>query len=198
MKFDKLRKPVFLVLLIFMMGTFVNAEYFCSDPITDTTNECYKACHDAGYTQGPKCCNTCDDGSGTKQGDYKSEGDLGCVTGGSDKCCCRGAPSGSTTATTSGGGGSSGGTISASELSGPIITVACLLYDVVIGIAGAIGSLIIAFSGLKWVMSADDPGARKQAKDTIIHTVVGLVIILAAAKIVEAIASSTTSFKGCP
>jgi len=192
MKFDKLRTAFLLVLLIFMMSSFANAA--CQ---TRNSGTCKDQCTNQRYTIA-KCC---DGAEGTCPTGHVHESTDDCPT---DKpnCCCTAlsgtttATGGGTTTTTPGGGG--GGTISASELSGPIITVACLLYDVVIGIAGAIGSLIIAFSGLKWVMSADDPGARKQAKDTIIHTVVGLVIILAAAKIVEAIASSTTSFKGCP
>ena len=31
-------------------------------------------------------------------------------------------------------------------------------------IAGGVGMLIVVLQGIKWVASADDPGARKQAK----------------------------------
>jgi len=54
----------------------------------------------------------------------------------------------------------------------------CIIGSVLITIAGAIASIVIVSAGLKWVSSGDDPGARKQAKQMIIHAVVGLIIIL--------------------
>ena len=51
-------------------------------------------------------------------------------------------------------------------------------------IAGGIGITVITLQGIKWAASADDPGARKQAKEGIIHAIVGLIIVIVAVAIV--------------
>ena len=56
-------------------------------------------------------------------------------------------------------------------------------------IAGAVATLIIVINGIKWIGSSDDPGARKQAKEGIVHAVVGLVIVIVAVEIVALIYS---------
>jgi type IV secretory pathway VirB2 component (pilin) len=55
-----------------------------------------------------------------------------------------------------------------------------LLYAIAAGVA----IVVITLQGIKWAGSAEDPGARKQAKQGIIHAVVGLVIVLLAVWIV--------------
>jgi hypothetical protein len=52
-------------------------------------------------------------------------------------------------------------------------------------IAGAIGIVVIVLQGIKWAGSAEDPGARKQAKQGIIHAIIGLIIVLLAVSIVR-------------
>ncbi|MFH1835815.1 MAG: pilin [Methanobacteriota archaeon] len=56
-------------------------------------------------------------------------------------------------------------------------------------IAGAVATLVIVINGIKWIGSSDDPGARKQAKEGIVHAVVGLVIVLIAVEVVSLIYS---------
>jgi hypothetical protein len=51
-------------------------------------------------------------------------------------------------------------------------------------IAGGIGIVVITLQGIKWAGSAEDPGARKQAKQGIIHAVIGLIIVMLAVWIV--------------
>jgi len=51
-------------------------------------------------------------------------------------------------------------------------------------IAAAVGIVVIVLQGIKWTGSAEDPGARKQAKQGIIHAVIGLVIVLIAVWVV--------------
>lgn len=51
-------------------------------------------------------------------------------------------------------------------------------------VAGGIVAIVITLQGIKWSASADDPGARKQAKEGIVHAVVGLIIVILAAPIV--------------
>ena len=45
-------------------------------------------------------------------------------------------------------------------------------------IAAGVGVIVIVLQGIKWTGSADDPGARKQAKAGIINAVVGLIIVM--------------------
>ena len=52
-------------------------------------------------------------------------------------------------------------------------------------IAAGVGTVVIVLQGVKWAGSAEDPGARKQAKQGIIHAVVGLVIVIIAIWVVE-------------
>jgi len=54
-------------------------------------------------------------------------------------------------------------------------------------IAGAIATLVLVINGIKWTGSSDDPGARKQAKQGIIHAVVGLIIVMIAVNVVALI-----------
>lgn len=69
----------------------------------------------------------------------------------------------------------------------PIKDALCGLYCVIFGVAGFIASLVFLLAGLKWIGSADDPSGRKQAKDTMIFVVVGLIIIAIANNIVGTI-----------
>ncbi|MFH0859944.1 MAG: TrbC/VirB2 family protein [Candidatus Altiarchaeota archaeon] len=57
-------------------------------------------------------------------------------------------------------------------------------------VAAGIAIVIIVINGIKWIGSSDDPGARKQAKEGIIHAVVGLVIVLLAVEIVGLVVST--------
>jgi hypothetical protein len=59
-------------------------------------------------------------------------------------------------------------------------------------IAAAVAAVVITLQGIKWAGSAEDPGARKQAKQGIIHAVIGLVIVLAAIWIVTMIFTGET------
>jgi hypothetical protein len=51
-------------------------------------------------------------------------------------------------------------------------------------ITGGIGIVVIALQGIKWAGSAEDPGARKSAKQGIIHAVIGMIIVLIAVWVV--------------
>lgn len=61
------------------------------------------------------------------------------------------------------------------------------LRNLLMMIAGAIATLVIVINGIKWTGSSDDPGARKQAKQGIIHAIVGLVIVMIAVNVVALI-----------
>jgi len=66
----------------------------------------------------------------------------------------------------------------------------CKLFDAFVTIAAALGALIIVVSGVSWIAAHDDPGKRKAAKDAIIHTVIGLIIVSVAAAILGGITIS--------
>ena len=51
-------------------------------------------------------------------------------------------------------------------------------------IAAGVAVVVITLQGVKWAGSADDPGARKQAKQGIVHAIIGLVIVMIAVWIV--------------
>lgn len=57
-------------------------------------------------------------------------------------------------------------------------------------IAAGVGIVIIVINGIKWIGSSDDPGARKQAKEGIVHAIVGLIIVIIAVEIVGLVMSS--------
>ena len=48
------------------------------------------------------------------------------------------------------------------------------------GLAGALAVLFIAIGGFRYTISSGDPGNVKQAKDTILYAVIGLVVALLA------------------
>ncbi len=65
------------------------------------------------------------------------------------------------------------------------------IRDFLYAIAGGVATLVITLQGIKWIGSAEDPGLRKQAKQGIIHAVVGLIIVLLASWIVIIVFGST-------
>ena len=64
------------------------------------------------------------------------------------------------------------------------VTVTNIL-NIVFGIVGALTFLFIVYGGFKYVMSRGDPQATNTAKNTIIYAVVGMIITLSAAAIVN-------------
>ena len=58
------------------------------------------------------------------------------------------------------------------------------IRDLLFYIAAGVAVVVITLQGIKWAGSADDPGARKQAKQGIVHAVVGLIIVMIAVWIV--------------
>ena len=67
--------------------------------------------------------------------------------------------------------------------------VICGIYSIFVIVAGGLASVIIVHSGIKWINGRDDPGVRKNAKDTIIHTIVALLVILVAKEVVSLVIS---------
>ncbi len=71
----------------------------------------------------------------------------------------------------------------------------CRLIQVLWGIAAAVATIVIVIAGIKWIGSSEDAGARAQAKATIVHAIIGLLIVIIALSIVNwAITGSVTAF----
>jgi hypothetical protein len=85
----------------------------------------------------------------------------------------------------------------AKETAGVINDVLCRVIFILFIIAPGIGAIIITLEGIRWSASADDPGARKRAKEGIIHAVVGLIIVLVAIPLVTMVMSGTQRFYAC-
>ncbi len=51
-------------------------------------------------------------------------------------------------------------------------------------ITAIIAGIVILIAGIKWVGSSDDPAARGAARLTIIHVIIGLIIIVIALALV--------------
>ncbi|MFH1126303.1 MAG: TrbC/VirB2 family protein [Candidatus Altiarchaeota archaeon] len=65
----------------------------------------------------------------------------------------------------------------AGNITPKVSSVLCGFYNAFKSIATGIAALVMVLAGVKWVASENDPGARKAAKDAMIHAVVGLMII---------------------
>ena len=66
-----------------------------------------------------------------------------------------------------------------------ITSLICRLILVLYGIAAAVASIVIVIAGIRWVGSAEDAGARASAKSTMIHAIIGLIIVIVALAIVN-------------
>jgi hypothetical protein len=72
----------------------------------------------------------------------------------------------------------------ASSAASAICTILSNIQWLLYMITAGIGVVVITLQGIKWAGSAEDPGARKQAKMGIIHAVIGMIIVLLAVWIV--------------
>lgn len=63
------------------------------------------------------------------------------------------------------------------EVIAKVSPIICDIYAGFISIATGVAALIMVIAGIKWISSENDPGARKAAKDAMIHAIVGLIII---------------------
>ena len=66
-----------------------------------------------------------------------------------------------------------------------INTLICRLITVLWGISAAVATIVIVIAGIKWIGSSEDAGARAQAKATIVHAIIGLIIVIIALSIVN-------------
>ncbi|MFH1721519.1 MAG: hypothetical protein ABH950_02815 [Candidatus Altiarchaeota archaeon] len=75
-------------------------------------------------------------------------------------------------------------------LQNALSTILCVVINLLIFIAGGIAMLIIILNGIKWIASGDDPGALKQARQGIVHAIVGLIVVLVSIFMVSTVVSA--------
>jgi type IV secretory pathway VirB2 component (pilin) len=71
----------------------------------------------------------------------------------------------------------------------------CKLYYAMKNIVGVLSVLVIVAAGLRWVMSENDAGQRKLAKDAIKSVLIGIAIVLIAGSLVVTLMGGSVS--GC-
>lgn len=72
------------------------------------------------------------------------------------------------------------------EIDNAIINV----INAIMGIVAAVAVIAIVIGGIQYMTSVGDPGKVKRAKDTILYAVIGLVIVILAAVIVNVVINS--------
>jgi hypothetical protein len=79
-----------------------------------------------------------------------------------------------------------------SNIQDKVIGIVCSFRNVFSTAATGIAGLVMVIAGIQWVSSEADPGARKKAKTSMIHAIVGLIIISIANQIAGLVLT------GCP
>ncbi len=69
----------------------------------------------------------------------------------------------------------------------PVTSIICEIFKGVVNITGALASAIFMISGIKWIASRDDAGARNSARTSMIHAIIGLIIVLLAKTLVSGV-----------
>ena len=82
-----------------------------------------------------------------------------------------------------------GGAADPSELPSRIIGV----VNWIIGILGVVCVIVMIIGGIQYMTSTGEPGKVKKAKDTILYGIIGLVVVILAAAIVNFVIASMTS-----
>lgn len=59
------------------------------------------------------------------------------------------------------------------------------ILTVVFGVAGAVALLMLVIGGFRYILSQGDPNGAAQAKNTIIYSIVGLIVVIIAFTIVS-------------
>ena len=63
--------------------------------------------------------------------------------------------------------------------------IICGIKDVFAVSASGVAAFVIALAAIQWISSESDPGVRKKAKTSMVHAIVGLIIVMLARDIAE-------------
>lgn len=150
--------------LIVFSGSATSLSYNCAQDkghvlavVNGNSKSCTQECIDAGYSGCLYCC--------------------------ADPVCNPGGPPSGCTAFIS-CGADDGGLVCCTATPTEIVnTTLCSIVVTFWGIAAAVASFMIVLAGVRWSGSMEDPQTRKEAKTTIIHAIVGLIIVMVAMEI---------------
>jgi hypothetical protein len=67
--------------------------------------------------------------------------------------------------------------------------VVCGFYYAFREIVTGVAAVVMVLAGVKWISSENDPGARKAAKDAMIHALIGLILVSLIEELVKLSAS---------
>lgn len=73
------------------------------------------------------------------------------------------------------------------ELSGSTLS---RVYTAVLAIAGIVSVIFVIIGGIKYTLSSGDPGEISKAKNTILYSIVGLVVVMSAFMIIRFVTGS--------
>lgn len=59
------------------------------------------------------------------------------------------------------------------------------VFNSVLGLAGALAVVFVVYGGIQYSLSQGDPAKVKQAKDTILYSVIGLVVVMVSFAIIN-------------
>lgn len=69
-----------------------------------------------------------------------------------------------------------------------ITTLVCdILVDALKDIVGALAAVVFVYAGIEYVISQDDPGKRKQARDMMVYAIVGIILVGIASTIISSV-----------
>lgn len=82
--------------------------------------------------------------------------------------------------------------------SASILTIIANVVNVILGLLGVAFLVLTIVAGVRWMLSGGDQDKIKQARSTIVHSVVGLAIVLAALAISLFVTSQLGGATGTP
>lgn len=66
-----------------------------------------------------------------------------------------------------------------------VTPILCAFVGIFRSVATGVAAVVMVIAGIKWIGSENDPGARKAAKDTMVHAIVGLIIVMIIGSIID-------------
>lgn len=72
------------------------------------------------------------------------------------------------------------------------------IIRIILGLLGLIFLILVIYGGLRWMTAQGDSGAIEDARDTIVHAVIGLVIVLSAYTITAFVFDRLASLETAP